>query len=35
VEKARLEVETMVFKYILLDLPFKQRIKIDLDCEEV
>ncbi len=35
VEKARLEVETMVFKYILIDLPFKQRIKIDLDCEEV
>jgi hypothetical protein len=33
VEKVKLEVETMVFSYILLDLPFKKKIRIDLDCE--
>jgi hypothetical protein len=35
VEKVRLEVETMVFSHFFLDLPFKKRIRIDLDCEEV
>jgi hypothetical protein len=33
VEKARFEVETMVFSCVFLDLPLNKRIRIDLDCE--